>query len=218
MRKMHKYLNTTLALLIMLGAGNTVLANNNSANNQSGAAFALTLAAFDYVPVNAHTACFTWTTSWEANVQEIDLQASTDSIHFITVYAQRAFNNKFGHTYYSPVFNVDQYKYYRLVVVNETGVEDFSKTLHLVNTSLTKQDVTLFPNPVTGLSFNVKVPTLNQIAVNIFTKEGVLLFATKLQGQFQYRIQLPASASSNMNLVVQVTDNNKTQSFNVLNK
>src|SRR5258708_5178291 len=131
MRKMHKYLNVTLALLIMLGAGKTVLANNNSSNNQSGAAFALTLSTFDYIPVSAHTACFTWATSWEANVQEIDLQASTDSIHFITVNAQAAFNNKFGHIYYSPVINVDQYKYYRLVIVNETGVEDYSKTIRL---------------------------------------------------------------------------------------
>lgn len=218
MRKMHKYLNTTLALLILLGVGKTVLANANNSGNQSGAAFALTLSAFDYIPVNAHTACFTWTTSWEANVQEIDLQASTDSIHFISVDAQSAFNNKFGHTYYSPIINVDQYKYYRLVIVNETGVEEYSKIIHLVNTSLTKQDVTIFPNPVTGLAFNVKVPTMNQIAVNVFTKEGVLMYATKLQGQFQYRIQLPASATNNMNLVVQVTNDGKTQSFNVLNK
>jgi len=151
-------------------------------------------------------------------VQEIDLQASTDSIHFISVDAQSAFNNKFGHTYYSPIINVDQYKYYRLVIVNETGVEEYSRIIHLVNTSLTKQDVTIFPNPVTGLAFNVKVPTMNQIAVNVFTKEGVLMYATKLQGQFQYRIQLPASATNNMNLVVQVTNDGKTQSFNVLNK
>lgn len=218
MRKMHKYLNITLALLIMLGAGKTVMANNANSNNQSGAAFGLTLSAFDYIPVNAHSACFLWATSWEANVQEIELQASTDSIHFVTVYTETAFNNKFGHTYYSPVINVDLYKYYRLLIVNETGVEDYSKIIHMVNSSLTKQDVTIFPNPVTGMTFNVKVPTLNQIEVNVFTKEGVLLFATKLHGQFQYRIQLPSSASNNMNLVVQVTNDGKTQSFNVLNK
>ena len=218
MRKMHKYLNVTLALLIMLGTGNMVLANDNSSKNQSASAFALTLSTFDYIPVNAHTACFLWATSWEANVQDIELQASSDSIHFVTIYTQSAFNNKFGHTYYSPVVNVDQYKYYRLLIVNESGLEDYSKTLHLVNSSLTKQDVTIFPNPITGLSFNVKVPTMNRIDVNVFTKEGVLMYTTKLQGQFQYRIQLPASASNNMNLVVQVTNDGKTQTFNVLNK
>jgi hypothetical protein len=218
MKLMHKYLKTILALSFLLGSGKLVLANANRQAGQSGSFFHVTLTAFDYIPVNVHTACFTWSTSQEFNVQDIELQGSSDSINFVTINVQSAYNYKFGHTYYSGVINVDQYKYYRLAILNESGAYDYSMTIHVANTSLTQQDISLFPNPVTGLSFNVKVPTLNPIAINVFTKEGVLIYNTKLQGQFQYRIKLPESASANMNLVVQVTNNNKTQTFNVLNK
>ncbi|HMH31617.1 MAG TPA: hypothetical protein VK543_01235 [Puia sp.] len=217
MKQMHKHLLAILALSLMLGYGKQVLANAHN-GGQSGAAFHLALAAFDYIPVNTRTACFTWTTSQEFNVQQIELQASTDSNNFVTLDIQSAFNYKFGHTYYSGVINVDQYKYYRLAILNENGDYDYSKIIRVATGSLTKQDISLFPNPVTGLAFNIKVPSLNPIAVNVFTKEGVLLYTTNLQGQFQYRIKLPSSASASMNLVVQVTNNSQTQSFNVLNK
>ena len=215
---MHKHLLTILALSFMLGSGKQVLANANNKGGQSGAAFHLALASFDYIPVNTRTACFTWTTSQEFNVQQIELQAGSDSNNFVTLDIQSAFNYKFGHTYYSGVINVEQYKYYRLAILNENGDYDYSKVIRIATGSLTKQDISLFPNPVTGLAFNVKVPSLNPISVNVFTKEGVLLYTTNLQGQFQYRIKLPSSASASMNLVVQVTNNSQTQSFNILNK
>ena len=218
MKKTQKYLKTILAVTLMLGTGTMAMANSNLMGGRSDAAFQMSIVSFDYIPVSAHTACFTWTSSKEVNVQEIELQASIDSVTFVTISVQSAYNSKLGHTYYSGVTNVDQYKYFRLSILNENGETDFSKTIHVINTSLTKHDVSLFPNPVTGLSFNVKVPTMNQIAVNVFTKDGTMIYNTTLRGQFQYRINLPASASASMNLIVQVTSNNQTQSFNVLNK
>ena len=209
-----------LALVLVIAATQLAHANNqvDATAAQDFSAFQLTLASFDYIPVNASSASFSWTTSQEFDVEKFQLQASLDSNQFINIDEQAAVNYKFGHTYYSPVLNITQYKYYRVAMVNENGQVEYSKTIHLVNSSLTKHDITIYPNPITGQTFNIKVPTMNQIDVNVFTKEGVLVYNTQLRGQFQYRISLPSRASGNMNLIVQVTINDKTQSFNVLNK
>ena len=103
-------------------------------------------------------------------------------------------------------------------MVNENGILEYSKTICLTENALTIQNITIYPNPIISLSFNIKVPTMNSIEVNVFTKEGMLIYSTTLRGQFQYRITLPSSANASMNLVVQITNNGKTQSFNVLNK
>ena len=218
MRKIHPFLPAgLLTIACFLFAGNQASAKAGMAAGQSNS-FLATLSAFDYIPVNAHTVTFTWTTSQEVNVEKIELQAGSDSLNFITLDVQNAFNFKYGHTYYTPEINIDQYKYYRLRIVNESGAEDYSTIIHLTNASLTKQNITLFPNPVVGLAFNIKVPTPNRIGVMVYSKEGLLLYATSLQGQFEYRINLPASANGIMNLVVQVSENNSTQTFSVLNK
>jgi len=219
MRKLIRNTNCILALVLTISV-QQVMAGTRSAGSASGmsAAFQLTLTSFDYVPVNAHAACFTWSTSQEFDVEKFMLQASQDSNQFITVEEQPAVNYKYGHNYYSSVFNVEQYKYYRLVMVNENGQLEYSKTICMNPNSLTIQDITIYPNPIISLSFNVKVPTMNPIDVNVFTKEGVLVYSTSCKGQFQYRITLPSRANASMNLVVQVTNAGKTQSFNVLNK
>ena len=219
MRTLIRNTNCILTLALMIAA-QQVKAGTRSERSASAmsAAFQLTLTSFDIIPVNAHAACFTWSTSQEFDVEKFQLQASQDNNQFITVDEQPAVNYKFGHIYYSPVFNVEQYKYYRLVMVNENGQLEYSKIVRVTALSLSAQDITIYPNPIIDLSFNVKVPTMNPIDVNVFTKEGVLIYSTSLRGQFQYRIKLPTRANANMNLVVQVTNSGKTQSFNVLNK
>jgi hypothetical protein len=219
MRKLIRNTNCILALVLM-GSVQPAKAGTRSSGSASelSAAFQLTLTSFNYIPVNAHAACFTWSTSQEFDVEKFQLQASQDSNQFITVDEQPAINYKFGHIYYSPVFNVEQFKYYRLVMINENGTREYSKTISLSENSLTIQNITIYPNPIISLSFNIKVPTMNAIELNVFTKEGMLIYSTLLRGQFQYRITLPSSANASMNLVVQITNNGKTQSFNVLNK
>src|SRR5258708_25406316 len=138
MKKTQKYLKTILAVILMLGTGTLAMANSNLKGGRSDAAFQMSIVSFDYIPVNAHTACFTWTSSKEVNVQEIELQASVDSVTFVTISVQSAYNSKLGHTYYSGVINVEQYKYFRLSILNENGETDFSKTIHVINSSLTK--------------------------------------------------------------------------------
>ena len=98
---MHKYLYTLLALIMVLGSSNLVLANSGNYEGQSGASanFQLTLSSFDYIVINSHSACFTWTSAQEFNVEKIELQAGVDSIHFVTVDVQLAANYKYGHTY-----------------------------------------------------------------------------------------------------------------------
>lgn len=79
-------------------------------------------------------------------------------------------------------------------------------------------DISIFPNPVIDLSFNLKVPTTEPVAVNVFTKEGKLLCSTSLQGQSQYRIKLPMAAMGIDYLAVQVISNGKTNAYYVLNR
>jgi len=219
MNKMLKYLRLIPALVILLGFNNLVLANSAKTNGLSGAysAFQLSLASFDYIQVNTHQVCFTWTTSQEYNVEQMELQASEDSVHFVTIDVQAATNIKFGHTYYSPVASCEQFYYYRLVIVNEHGDKQFSKIIHMNSSYDDNKEASIFPNPVTGLNFNVKVFSMNQTIVRVYNRDGKLLYSTNLQGQFQYNIKLPAAASGNVNLVVQVSSEGKTQSFNVLN-
>ncbi|MFI5152481.1 MAG: T9SS type A sorting domain-containing protein [Chitinophagales bacterium] len=219
MNKMFKYLRLIAALVMLLGFNDLLMANGIRSNGLSGAysAFQLTLASFDYVEVNSHQVCFKWTTSQEYNVEQMELQASEDSVHFVTIDVQAATNVKFGHTYYSSVVNSDQFNYYRLVIVNENGDKEYSKTIRLNPISSEYKEVSIFPNPITALTFNVKVLSMNQTVIKVFNRDGKLLYTTNLQGQFQYNIKLPSAASGNINLVVQVSSEGKTQSFNVLN-
>ena len=219
MRKLIRNTNCILALALIVSAQMAKAGTWSSGSaSEMNAAFQLTLTSFDYIPVNAHAACFTWSTSQEFDVEKFQLQGSQDNSQFITVDEKPAINYKWGHNYYSSVFNVEQFKYYRLAMVNENGTIEYSKTISLNESTLTIQNITIYPNPIINLSFNIKVPTMNAIEVNVFTKEGMLIYSTSLRGQFQYRISLPSSANASINLVVQITNNGKTQSFNVLNK
>src|SRR6516164_11407085 len=136
MRKLIRNTNCILALALILSAQ---FAKAGTMSSGMSAAFQLTLTSFDIIPVNAHAACFTWSTSQEFDVEKFQLQASQDSNQFITVEEQPAVNYKYGHNYYSSVFNIEQYKYYRLVMVNENGQIEFSKVISLTTNSLTIQ-------------------------------------------------------------------------------
>jgi hypothetical protein len=51
-----------------------------------------------------------------------------------------------------------------------------------------------------------------------FFPDGKLLMQTPVQGQDQYRINLPAYMRGNASLIVQVIDKGKTSAYSVLNK
>jgi hypothetical protein len=215
MKKICIYLHFSLVLVVISGLTAHVSANKTGLN----ARFMLTLTSFDYVEVNAHFNYFVWTTSKELDVQQMELQASADSNTFVTLQVQPATNTPFSHTYYSSLMDCEQYRFYRLVIVNENGQRDYSKIIHIDNNDgLSKLEISIFPNPVIDLAFNLKVPSTNPLVVKVFTKEGKLLCSTSLQGQSQYRIKLPIAAVANDYLAVQVISNGKTNAFYILNK
>lgn len=215
MNKYRIYLRSLMLLVALSGFMFPVSAKNVGSN----AKFMLTLTSFDYVEVNSHFNYFKWTTSKELDVQQMELQASTDSITFVTVQVQAATNTLYSHTYYSSKMDCAKYSFYRLMIVNENGQKDYSSVIHINNyPGATSLDISIFPNPVIDLAFNLKVPSTEPVAVNVFTKEGKLLCSTSLQGQSQYRIKLPMAAMGIDYLAVQVISNGKTNAYYVLNK
>ncbi len=215
MKQFRIYLYSSLLLVALSGFMFPVSAKNAGSN----AKFMLTLTSFDYVAVNSHFNYFKWTTAKELDVQQMELQASTDSVTFTTVEVQAATNTLFSHTYYSSKMDCEKYSFYRLMIVNENGEKDYSSVIHIDNyTGATRLDISIFPNPVIDLSFNLKVPTTEPVAINVFTKEGKLLCSTSLQGQSQYRIKLPMAATGIDYLAVQVISNGKTNAYYILNK
>lgn len=215
MNKIRIYLQFSLLLVALSGIVVPVSAKNAGSN----AKFMLTLTSFDYVEVNSHFNYFKWTTSRELDVQQMELQGSTDSVTFYTVEVQAATNTLYSHTYYSSLVDCQKYSFYRLVIVNENGQIDYSSVIHINNNpGAARLDISIYPNPVIDLAFNLKVPSTDPVSVNVFTKEGKLLCSTSLQGQSQYRIKLPIAAMGLDYLAVQVISNGKTNAYYVVNK
>ena len=213
MKKFCICLTATLTLVVLSGVFSSASANAKTAASR----FMLTLASFDYVEASNHFDYFKWTTVVEMDVQQMELQGSTDSNSFVTLQVIPATNTTFIHTYYSNMVSCDQYCYYRLVIVNENGIKEYSKVIH-TKIGSTKMAISIFPNPVVNSSFNLKVPSTERIAVNIFTKDGKLLYSTTLEGQNQYWVAIPSSVGSKEYLAIQVISNGKTNAFNILSK
>jgi hypothetical protein len=91
----------------------------------------------------------------------------------------------------------------------------YSKILSIKTGSIDK--VSLFPNPITGAAFTVRIPTTETAIVNVFTTQGQLLYNTSLKGQLQYAVKLPAGLL-HPTLIIQVISNGETSSFNVVNQ
>jgi hypothetical protein len=166
----------------------------------------------------SNTVELSWSTSEEINFDHFVIERSTDAGNWQSIGTVYSKYSSTGNTYhFTDSYPLSNTSYYRLQIADKDGKISYTKIISVNNESNTNQ-VSIFPNPVTNLTFNVKLPSTAAAIVNVFTIEGRILFITSLQGQTQYQVKLPASASSTNYLIVQIISNGKTHTFNILNK
>ena len=163
--------NTYLDLNAILGENNYMVrtlklevSNSGSYLNLSQGAFAnstlpLQIASYT-VKLNKNRIENNWQTLNEVNVSHINVQRSTDGIHFNSigrVNAKGAGNYSFSDT---ELPNYTVQLYYRLQIVDNDGAEQLSD-VQAVNLKInTKGKLSIFPNPVTGKQIHVRMEHL----------------------------------------------------------
>jgi hypothetical protein len=96
-----------------------------------------------------------WTVSQETNINKYEVERSENGIDFIKTGSVLALNNASTHGYdfidEQPNFAVN---YYRIRSVEAMGTTQLSKTVKIVS-AISKQQFTIFPNPVTNNTISV---------------------------------------------------------------
>lgn len=160
----------------------------------------------------------TWSTAEEINFDHFVIERSPDAGSWQSLGTVYSKYSSIGNTYYFTDGAVlSNTTYYRLRIVDKDGKISYSKIININTGDITNQ-VSIFPNPIINLTFNLKFSSPDAAIVNVFTIEGKLLFNASLQGQTQYQLKLPSSAASGNYLLVQVISRGKTNVFNILNK
>jgi hypothetical protein len=105
--------------------------------------------------------------------------------------------------------------YYRLQEIDKDGHTAWS-AVSIIKMETAAGEMTLYPNPVKGHTFFLKVPATDALILKVYTPGGQLLLLSSLKGQTQYTVQLPATVMTNSYILVQVIGNARTQTFTVL--
>lgn len=159
-----------------------------------------------------------WSTSEEINFDRFVVELSTDETNWYEIGTVYSKYSSIGNTYYfTDDAMPENTNYYRLKIVDKDGKVSYSKIISIEGRTAASK-VNIYPNPVTNLTFNIKLPSADATVVNVFTMDGRLLFMTSFQGQTNYQVRLPESASSSKYLIVQVISKGQTNTFNILNK
>jgi hypothetical protein len=74
----------------------------------------------------------------------------------------------------------------------------------------------IFPNPATGHTFNIAIPSTDKWILNVYTVTGQLLLTTSLEGQTQYPVQLPSQLPAGTVVVVQAIGRSASQTLMLL--
>jgi hypothetical protein len=161
-----------------------------------------------------------WDAMQETNFDHFDVQRSADGEQWTTignVEAKEADDRNSAYNYadHAPLQGTS---YYRLQMVDLDGQRSCSKIITVQGPSSRDTGVSIFPNPVTNLTFNLKLPSTGQALLKIYSLEGRQLYSASYVGQYQYQVRLPASLSGNSILIVQVIHNGSTIAFDVLNQ
>jgi hypothetical protein len=179
----------------------------------------VSLSSFDANEGNNGQVALSWTTQQEVSFDHFNVERSTDGENWETLAIVKAkgYSSTATDYSYTDASSFQGTRYYRLQMVDIGGGSNFSKILTFRSSVSTDTRISIFPNPITNLTFNVKVPTADATIVRVYTMEGRLLYTTSFTGQNQYQVKLPAAAEGTSFLAVQVISGGTTQSFNVLN-
>ena len=106
---------------------------------------------------------------------------------------------------------------YRLHMTDKDQGVTYSKVIYIITAEQTGE-ISIFPNPIVDLRFNLKLKEAGAAEINVYSLDGRRLYSITVQGQLQYVVKLPQSTASSKWLVIQVKSGNKSNSFAVLNK
>lgn len=148
----------------------------------SDAVTALPLAILNFfIEKKGQTALLTWVTSQEQKINHFEVQHSADGRNFSTIgtmqaeeYNQSTQNYQYLHK--SPRLN-NQFNFYRIVLVDETNTQHYSKIIPVTFESLVTTSSTIRPNPAQQ-TLQVFSPE-NQV-LQLISTTGNVVFQTNL--------------------------------------
>ncbi|MBC8033564.1 MAG: T9SS type A sorting domain-containing protein [Chitinophagaceae bacterium] len=203
--------------------------DSKTANNQSedqytvvappaapAAALPLRFISFQAVTYNKFSVYFKFTTSVESALSSLQLQGSNNGKNYTIIESFKPHNQNGIFHYTSAHIDASKYTSYRIAVVNVDGQKEYSNIV-FYKSSAASVETSIYPNPVTNATFNVKVSSAEPAIVNIYSNDGKLLSNTVLKGQQQYPIKMNAAAAKFNLLTVQVIQKGKIHSFTVVN-
>jgi len=191
--------------------------------NSGGALGCTTLATTDIALSGAvtdhHSVILSWSAGQEINAGQFEVERSAnggdwEKIGTLSAKGYTTLTNDYHFTDASPLGGRNDY---RVHILDKDGRGTYSLILPLTVTN-TLKEFGIYPNPVIGSSFQVKAPSASPIVIHVFTLGGQSLYMSSLQGQTQYRVNLPSTIPHNSYIVIQVIGTEKTQAFTVLNQ
>ncbi len=102
--------------------------------------------------------------------------------------------------------------YYRIARVDKAGSTTYTSVISIV-VSAGQASIQIFPNPVTGNSFNIATTSTAAYVVNLYTITGQLLARLDLKGATLYTVQRPAQLPTGSSLVVQIIGRQGSKTF-----
>jgi hypothetical protein len=134
-----------------------------------------------------------WAVINEKNVQQYDVERSTDGVQFVKVASVPAANTGTGNYSWLDKDVLEGYYYYRVKSIDNKGKDQYSKTVKvLIGTD--KPTITIYPNPITNGIINLQllnmpagkygIRLMNQLGQIIASKQVV-----RMNGSSTERIQ-----------------------------
>jgi hypothetical protein len=186
--------------------------------NESGIApcTVLAIAEIDLtaVPAGANTAALTWSDPQQSTASRYQVQRSIGNTDWITISTVDAGSSTADYHYEdasAPAGTDD----YRIVRIDQAGNPSYS-IISSVTIAGTAGRIGIYPNPVTGHTFQLATGNTAQLTASIYTITGQLLMRTVLQGQTQYTVALPASLLPGTAVVAEVITTTGKQAFPLL--
>jgi hypothetical protein len=142
----------------------------------SGNVLPIVLSDFKASLINSQSVAISWTTQQEINSDHFTIERSGDSINWEAIGICNAKGNSSVISYYSftDASPFNSINYYRLQMADMDGKTQSSNIIYVAIASIEKEAI-IYPNPVTNLSFNLKVYTVEPVIVNVFSMEGRMI-------------------------------------------
>jgi Secretion system C-terminal sorting domain len=163
-----------------------------------------------------------WNTASEENLDFFALERSVDNVNFIQLGIVNAVGNSTSPSNYDfvdhqPVTGVN---YYRLRMVDETGVEDFSNTVEINFSADGNALVSVYPNPANDVvNFDLSLNHNSEATVEIFNMLGEIMWSGKVSsetgGFYSLPVQLGKFSSGSYLYTVKTTDKTFNGKFEV---